>query len=393
MQYNTVENSGMYIILNKINNNVYVGITEDFKRRWTIHKRNLIMGFNNKNCDNFLNNNPNCRHHQLYLQIEFNEFYSLYNNKIWDIVYEFKPFIKVNYDNYSKKIFEALEDAYILQYRKIQNGYYQMTNEEHTNCYKWVEVNNKIEIINFFALNRYNIEKMYITDKMNCVEIAKILNTEATYVHKYLNKWGIQTRNYSEAILKFNIEEKKETIINLYQVQNISATNIAKLFNTTCTTICKYLTKWGVNCRKQSEIQLGFNIEKHKEEIIDCYINKKMSTIDIGKLFHVSKKCINTHLKEWNITLRTGGETIKYSQTGDKRYNSIYVIVKNNLDDKTIVFGSVSECGRWIVELGLKDTQTSARSAINKCIKRNKQLGNYTFSKFTKSQYLNMLES
>ena len=66
-------------------------------------------------------------------------------------------------------------------------------------------------------------------------------------------------------------------------------------------------------------------IEISKEELEDLYINQKLSSIDISKIFNCDSKTIRNHLKYHNIKTRTIGEALicnGSSYCHDKNYFS-----------------------------------------------------------------------
>ena len=125
--------SGIYILKNKINDNVYVGQTLSFDKRLSYHKKDLI----------------NDSHHQFNLQKEFNsfveeemkknkknKFYNYINFKdyVFDTFYEMEVIEKISKEKMCDKDYVLdVEDKYILKYRELNEGYRQKTNNEIKN--------------------------------------------------------------------------------------------------------------------------------------------------------------------------------------------------------------------------------------------------------------------
>ena len=109
--------SGIYILKNKINDNVYVGQTLSFDKRLSYHKKDLI----------------NDSHHQFNLQKEFNsfveeemkknkknKFYNYINFKdyVFDTFYEMEVIEKISKEKMGDTDYVLdVEDKYILKYR------------------------------------------------------------------------------------------------------------------------------------------------------------------------------------------------------------------------------------------------------------------------------------
>jgi hypothetical protein len=102
---------GLYEIVNKSNNNRYIGISSNIYNRWNQHKEMLE------------NNN----HHQRGLQTEYNELKKECKDNTIN-QYEFRIIKQVAI--FDKNEMQLLEDKYILKYRDIQLGYCQKTNFE-----------------------------------------------------------------------------------------------------------------------------------------------------------------------------------------------------------------------------------------------------------------------
>lgn len=124
-----IKKKGIYLMINKINNNTYVGQTKDLENRIMYHKIDL----------------SNNKHNRPVLQEEFNTYVLELQNKykaddlykyidfksyVFDNYYEFeliKPLLYPEFDNVLD-----IEDKYILKYAK---GYNQNTNKELKKIY------------------------------------------------------------------------------------------------------------------------------------------------------------------------------------------------------------------------------------------------------------------
>ena len=297
--------AGMYVIKNIINNNVYVGISKDIERRWKTHMQELIKGYKNKELANFKKNKPRIRHHQIYLQLEFNNLYEIYKEDIWKEVYHLEIVLPINQEFYNKRAIEKIEDAYILELRKTSKGYFQMTNKELGLKYKLIEKKGIIKIVNICEDNKNEIINDYINKKMSYKEIANKYNTSVDSVMRFLKSNNVKPRNYSSSKLKFDINIYKEDIIDMYINKSLNATQIGEKYGVCCSTINNHLTKWGIKLKEMTELIAGVNIEDYKKDIIDMYINHFISMKKIGEKFNVSKTTIARYFKKWKIPTRT----------------------------------------------------------------------------------------
>jgi hypothetical protein len=143
---------------------------------------------------------------------------------------------------------------------------------------------------------------------------------------------------------------------------------------------------------KQNRMQLhGFDIEDFKDEIIDMYINKTMTTSEIATNFKVTDVCIARVLKKFNIQLRKSGAT-KYKNKGEKRYNSKYILVRNVNNEIVNCFDSISLCGEWLASIGLVNHANGGKKAIRSNVDTSNNYKGLFFQSINRSEYFKILE-
>lgn len=360
MNYNS--NSGIYFIINIETQNIYVGISNNFKRRWKNHKKSLINGFKNRNHKKFKNNINKTRHHQIYVQLEFNKHYKKYGDNIWDY-YIFIPYKCIELKNYDKENLKLIEDDLILRLRKYKNGYNQMTNYEINNNYKFKKNKNKIEITNPIEHDKDYIIALYLNKKESGEQIAKLYNTHGNTIRGYLKRWGIEIRPFHSYDKRIKIENDKNKIIKMYLDENKSALQIAKVYNVSESAILRKLKKWNIKRKTYSEAMLNFDINSEKENIINLYLKNNRSSYEIAKLFNISQSCVLNYLKKWNIKIRNNKEAAIL--------NSIKILIKNKHINYKKIFNSLHEC-----EAELK----ISRPTLKKYLDLNKTYNNYNFT-------------
>jgi len=114
----------------------------------------------------------------------------------------------------------------------------------------------------------------------------------------------------------------------------------------------------------------GFDIEDHKDEIIDMYTNKEKSSYEISKYFKVSDVIIGRVLKKFGVIMRKGG-SVKDKNRGLNRYNSKCILVKDTNNNILNCFESILLCGEWISKIGLTTLSGGGRKAIQTNIDTN----------------------
>ena len=95
-----------------------------------------------------------------------------------------------------------------------------------------------------FNLDKELLHELYIEKKLSCTKVAEILNVSPNCVKKYLKSHGFKIRHYSTYRV---LPLPKDEIIAMYVDEGISATKIAKKYNTCTGTISNRLKKWGVD--------------------------------------------------------------------------------------------------------------------------------------------------
>jgi len=134
----------------------------------------------------------------------------------------------------------------------------------------------------------------------------------------------------------------------------------------------------------------GFDIEDYKDEIINLYINKNMSTIEIGEIYNVSKRCINSVLKRNNIKIRTSGETLSLNEIGEKRYNSKFIVVKNINKEIVKVCSSRTDFGKWSKQIGLSQTIKGGTKALTTYKNTENNYKGLFFYDFNKEEFVKL---
>jgi predicted DNA-binding protein YlxM (UPF0122 family) len=127
----------------------------------------------------------------------------------------------------------------------------------------------------------------------------------------------------------------------------------------------------GVSGFKPSELQLkrnrsqyhGFDIEDFAEDIIELYIDNDCSTNKIAEKYKVSDVIIAKLLRRHGIETR-GNAYFNKKLTGDKRYNSKHILIKDCSQNVVNCFGSVSEAGKWLATIGLVNAAGGGKKAI-----------------------------
>lgn len=242
--------SGIYKIINKINNKCYIGSTKNFKKRFQRHLQML-----RKNC-----------HHSIKLQRSYNKYGE--DNFIFEIVEEC-PYIKdiiIDKENYYIKKFNSKENGYniadasfgdtlssnpfhdeIIKKRSetIKNNLSKLTKEERSQKYgKFGERNgnfNPNKVVNY------------------CPICGKVIGNDNKTCNEHRNRFGSNNPFYgkhhsdkTKSILKNNMLGKKPVNSKMVSAEGHifkSYADCAKFFNISVGTVSfrvksKYFVEW-----------------------------------------------------------------------------------------------------------------------------------------------------
>ena len=101
----------------------------------------------------------------------------------------------------------------------------------------------------------------------------------------------------------------------MYVNKRMSSTEIAKIFGCTHRTILLRLNKMGVNRRMNSDSVFNYNNKERPKELdsydfmYDAYVNKSLPKSSIAKILDVSPNCVDRALRKLNIHVRDSSES------------------------------------------------------------------------------------
>lgn len=420
MKIGNIECYGIiYKIINKTNNKVYIGQT--------------IRGFNERYC--YKGNNDIERVYRHHLS---NKIYkkTSYNNHILNSIkkYGFGAF-EVNkiFDvAFSKEELDIKERLWILIYNSTNNRYGYNNRDGGSNGKVLNETKRKSSITKLgFDIEIFtkDIIQTYIDNKnISQKEIANKFNVSEGVINRILKNNNIITRTFSETKMGKNIDEHKDKIIDMYLNKKINIKEISDFYNVDNNIICKRLDKWNIHKRTSSEVKIGFNIDKYKDEIIEMY-NNYTPIEEIGRTFNVTYPCIKNILAKYNIPTKTFSEiligfnindykdelidmylnknmsmteiAIHYSISTtfissclsnwkihkERQYEKINIKANTvhilDINKNTImIFDTVSKCAEWMVENNICKNIKNARTRIHDSSKYDKLYKNkYYFKK------------
>ena len=188
------------------------------------------------------------------------------------------------------------------------------------------------------------------------------------------------SKKISVKMLGYDIEDFLEDIISNYIESNMTIRDIAKKYNVNDAVIRRVLVKNKIRIKTSHELVFGYNILDYKDDIINMYIQNKMSLSQISKYFNISVGTVSNNLKKWGIKIRNISESIDAKPKDNVRiWNSNYVTVYDKGSNIIANFESNSKCAEWLVSQGVCRTINSARDGIYQSVKNNRYYKNYKF--------------
>lgn len=162
-------------------------------------------------------------------------------------------------------------------------------------------------------LTKEQLEELYWGKELSLDQIEEKLKCSRTKIHYWLKKFGIERRLAGPRGL--NIQ--KEDLEELYWKKKLSMIEIGKMFGCENSNILYWMRKYGIKTRP-----IGFNeIVIPKETLQKLYWEKKLSASQIGEKFGTNHRRILKKMKKAGISSRTLSEamTKKFKKpfTGD----------------------------------------------------------------------------
>lgn len=225
---------------------------------------------------------------------------------------------------------------------------------------------------------------MYTNKKLSMKIISEIINVDSCTLTRCFKKWNIEVRSLSEERLGFDINEFKEDIIESYVHKNANIQDISKIYNVNDCVIRKVLVENEIHIRDSSEIYLGFDINLEKNNIIDMYINNRLSAFEISNKLDnkISPSAVYKWLERWGIERRDQSETKRGKHTGKENLASVTVYMFDKEDNLINTFETKKLCAEWLYDKGIANSVRGALSGIDRAIKVNRYYKNkYKFVK------------
>lgn len=160
--------------------------------------------------------------------------------------------------------------------------------------------------------NKEYLYNEHIVKKRSISELARENNVSEDTIRYHLERHGLEHwRMYTP--VKFTDDDIKN-ILDLYVNKKLSAIDIAKRYDCTHNTIINIVRKHGYETRGQRESIYASTYSKLDERLLDrewlydMYWHAKLTCDDIAKILSVSSSTVVKQMHRFNIKLRKGKE-------------------------------------------------------------------------------------
>lgn len=167
-----------------------------------------------------------------------------------------------------------------------------------------------------FNLTKKELYDLYWNKRLDVSKIAEKLGLGKTTIFRWMKRYNIKTRNNSESKLKGKYKPTKEELYDLYWKQGLSTVKIGKNFGFNNNVIRMWLKQYRIKVRKLGLAQSSLRLLS-KEKLYQLYVKQKLACSKIGKIYNVDDESVRKLLRYFNIERRdNSGENNPFWQGG-----------------------------------------------------------------------------
>ena len=100
-------------------------------------------------------------------------------------------------------------------------------------------------------------------------------------------------------------KEQIETMVRLYEDEKLTTREIGELYNVDHKTVARHLRLQGVSLRPRWESKRNLSNCIDVDEVVDLYVNKKMSAQSIAEKLRISKRSVLNLLRKNGVKIRS----------------------------------------------------------------------------------------
>jgi len=154
--------------------------------------------------------------------------------------------------------------------------------------------------------NKKELDQWYNEERLTLKEIAEKCNVTNMTIGRWMDKYGMERRSYSEAGLSSDAYEPTEEVLDQwYNEEELSTIQIAEKCNVTHATIGVWMDKYGMERRSISEANLSYDAYKPNKKELDQWYNEEGQTLsEIAERCNVDKGTIGNWMEKYRMERR-----------------------------------------------------------------------------------------
>lgn len=169
------------------------------------------------------------------------------------------------------------------------------------------------------VLSKEKLNKLYIDEDRPIHEIAKIYGCRNYSISELLDTYGI----YKETIsVKLKRELTREKLLEIYTIQDLSMTEIAKLYSTFYGTIGRLLDYYKIERKKETLEDI-----LTKDILSELYIDQGMTINEIGMEYDCSRASVGNLLKKYDIETRKINDYSDFGRSFERIVKEVFDVL------------------------------------------------------------------
>jgi transposase len=158
-------------------------------------------------------------------------------------------------------------------------------------------------------LREEQLRQSYEIEGKNTPEIAESIGVAASTVSKWLRDYKIPIRSISEVKLYGKKKPSEKQLNQWYGIERINTVEIGKMVGVRAGTVSHWLNEYKIPIRNSAESKFGPSKNPGKEQLREWYEVENKSTEDIAKIIRVGSVSILRWLHEYKIPIRNQDNT------------------------------------------------------------------------------------
>ena len=167
-----------------------------------------------------------------------------------------------------------------------------------------------------FKLTKEELYDLYWNKKLDISKISEKLGLGKTTIFRWLKRYNIKIRTNSESKLKGKYKPSKEELYELYWKKGLSTVKIGGKYMVSNVSILRWLKEYEIKIRDRELRNSGLRL-LNKKKLYNLYVKQKLTCRKIGKIYGVDDESVRRSLIHFNVKRRdNSGENNPFWQGG-----------------------------------------------------------------------------